>query len=503
MNASGCWKILLVFLTILMIAVTGHWLGPSASAQVDGEEEQADSVVLHSRKLIRPPGRSHALKALKEIKPGHGKHIIVQLDRIPNASERLSLADSGIKLVQYIHNRGWFASVSGDFDISSPQLERVRGSWSIQPNDRMAQRLQQGEIPDHAVTPDGYYVLTVLAFEDVDLESLRQKIESYGAEVYSISVPFNTLFLYAPPYMVQEIANLDEIQWIEPVAPPLVPEMNRARVYLRTDLVQAAPYNLNGSGVLVSVHDEGHAFRHQDFYSRWIKGDTDPLTVSQHASMTAGTIAGDGTFNSTYKGMAPGATIVTYASPIVVGGEANLYGDIADALTRGVDISHNSWGFGGCTSLPYGNYTSQARVFDRIVLGQNSAGTAIGDPTVVVFSAGNERSNTACVTNKTAPFANYRTINQPKPAKNPIIVGAVDSYNDKMTTYSSWGPTSDGRLKPDIVAAGHHNGTIVSGVSDITNPFGSPYGESNQQAFRTTNNDNTDDPFPTYDERYA
>ena len=485
-----------------MIPVMGYLQESSASAQVNGDEDKDEGVVLQSRKLMAPPGRSQALKDLKEIPPGLGKHVIVQLDRIPNATERLSLADSGIKLVQYIHNRGWYASVSGDFDISSPQLERVRGSWSIQPSDRLAPMLQQGEIPDHAVTPDGYYVLTVLAFEDVELQSLKKKIESYGAEVYSISSAFNTLFLQVPPYILQEIANLDEVQWIEPVAPPLVPEMNRARVYLHTDLAQAAPYNLNGSGVLVSVHDEGHAFRHQDFYSRWIQGDDDALTVIRHATTTAGTIAGDGTFNSTYKGMAPRATIVTYASPIVVGGEANLYGDIADALTRGVDIANNSWGYGGCTVLPWGNYTSQARVFDQEVLGRNSTGSVIGSPTVVVFSAGNERNNTACVTNDTAPFANYGTINQPKPAKNLIVVGGVDSYNNMMSTFSSWGPTRDGRLKPDIVAPALHNGTNSSGVSDAADQYGDlPY-YTNGDFYRAPGEFNTNNSATTYDDRY-
>ncbi len=48
-------------------------------------------------------------------------------------------------------------------------------------------------------------------------------------------------------------------------------------------------------------------------------------------------------------------------------------------------------------------------------------------------------------------------------AKNILVVGAVESLPDgytgpdevEITTFSSWGPTDDGRIKPDLVADGH------------------------------------------------
>jgi hypothetical protein len=82
------------------------------------------------------------------------------------------------------------------------------------------------------------------------------------------------------------------------------------------------------------------------------------------------------------------------------------------------------------------------------------------------------------------PFANYTTINNPKGAKNVIVVGAIDSGNNAMADYSSWGATLDGRIKPDVVASGQHNGTMTSGVSHIDNAFGSPIGSANQQGYR-------------------
>ncbi len=45
-------------------------------------------------------------------------------------------------------------------------------------------------------------------------------------------------------------------------------------------------------------------------------------------------------------------------------------------------------------------------------------------------------------------------------AKNAICIGAVDDITStsgiNMISYSGWGPTDDGRIKPDLVANGHH-----------------------------------------------
>jgi hypothetical protein len=64
----------------------------------------------------------------------------------------------------------------------------------------------------------------------------------------------------------------------------------------------------------------------------------------------------------------------------------------------------------------------------------------------------------------------YRTIGPPGGAKNAIGVGAVMSEDDAMTDFSNWGPTDDGRIKPDLVAPGNSatqqiNSTIVEGTA--------------------------------------
>ncbi len=79
-------------------------------------------------------------------------------------------------------------------------------------------------------------------------------------------------------------------------------------------------------------------------------------------------------------------------------------------------------------------------LIDAIVQG------SLGAPMRIIWANGNERGG-ACGNqfNLTAP---------PACAKNHITVGALNSNDDSMTSFSSWGPTDDGRIKPDVSAPG-------------------------------------------------
>ncbi len=46
------------------------------------------------------------------------------------------------------------------------------------------------------------------------------------------------------------------------------------------------------------------------------------------------------------------------------------------------------------------------------------------------------------------------TVNVPAAGKHVVAVGAIDPFTKKVAEFSSWGPTADLRMKPDVVAAG-------------------------------------------------
>ena len=150
-----------------------------------------------------------------------------------------------------------------------------------------------------------------------------------------------------------------------------------------------------------------------------------------------------------------------------------------DAYNSGARIQNNSWG-----SDVGGRYDATSQTYDRLV--RDSATNLPGDQEmVIVFAAGN-----AGPCGGTSPVG----IDSPGSAKNLITVGAsdnvrslssanggVDSSGDDgcsltdadassandMACFSSQGPCSDGRMKPDLVAPGVH---ITGGVPQVLPP---------------------------------
>ena len=150
------------------------------------------------------------------------------------------------------------------------------------------------------------------------------------------------------------------------------------------------------------------------------------------------------------------------------------------AYNDGMRISNNSWG----QSTPNGAYNSDSQRYDALVRDAQPTGAAIAvagnQEMVIVFSAGNA-----------GPVAN--TVGAPSTGKNVISVGAAenvhpfgaadgcgaddtfaDNAND-VASFSSRGPTDDGRTKPDIMAPGTH---VTGGVFQ-TSPLTFPNGNDN------------------------
>ena len=166
----------------------------------------------------------------------------------------------------------------------------------------------------------------------------------------------------------------------------------------------------------------------------------------------------------------------TFTSPTYQNLESQAYRD-------GARISSNSWGSGSNA------YTVDAQQYDALVRDAqpdtgcslpNCISTAGNQEYVIVFAAGNGGSGA-------------NTVGEPSTAKNVITVGAAENVNpfsgadncgiadtgadnaNDMISFSSRGPTSDGRKKPDIVAPGTH---VSAGVAQaaIASPTGSGTG---------------------------
>ncbi|MEZ4911857.1 MAG: S8 family serine peptidase [Saprospiraceae bacterium] len=216
-------------------------------------------------------------------------------------------------------------------------------------------------------------------------------------------------------------------------------------------------------------------------------------SVADHATHVAGTLIGDGSSNSSAKGMASQAQILAY-------GADNDVDEMATAASAGLLISNHSYGTasgwrcdngppcsnftwfgGGATfnnigeSRNFGQYNETARDWDEI---------AFNAPFYSIFkSAGNDNgdvpSNGDQVRNSgTSSYVTYNATIHPNAdgshnngydiiptfgtAKNIITVGAVQDDGVSIANFSGTGPTDDGRIKPDIVGNGL---TVLSSTS--------------------------------------
>ena len=150
----------------------------------------------------------------------------------------------------------------------------------------------------------------------------------------------------------------------------------------------------------------------------------------------------------------------------------------SQAYNDGMRISSNSWG-----ANVGGAYNSDSQRYDALVRDAQPTGSSFAvagnQEYVIVFAAGNAGSGA-------------NTVGSPGTGKNVITVGAAenvhpfggsdfcgigdsgaDSAND-IISFSSRGPTDDGRQKPEIMAPGTH---VTGGVAQQTLTTGSGTGD--------------------------
>lgn len=420
----------------LLLVVTLLLIVTPASAQ---EPDRDFTILLKSRLFAPAPGMDKVMAAQLSASLTGRSHVLIQFDRIPTAEEREALERAGVKLLAYVPYNAWFASVPTTVSLDYRVLASARWLGSILPQDKLPAGLWEGQVGPWAVNADGSVNLDVLFFADVPLDEARQIVATHGGYIEDELFDFHRLRVWAPRRAITALAGEDGVQWVVEAPPPKMPLNDGSRARTNVDDVQAAPYNLSGSGVDLGIWDSGRVDAHLDFSGHLTVVDS-YASVGDHATHVAGTMAGSGANSAAqggsayqWKGMAPGADIISYYW------DNNLSEHNGAINTYGIELSQNSWGYAdGCSGC--GLYDWEAPDYDAIVTG------SYGKRIIMVFAAGNAQS------------CGYDGIHPPGTAKNVITVGATNSNDDSMTSFSSWGPVDDGRVKPDVVAPGDQVG---------------------------------------------
>lgn len=400
---------------------------------------------LQSRTFTPVPG----LAALDSIDPAAAapQHRILQFVSTVDPSERADLAEKGIRLLQSIPERAWIASIAPAASRDAGLRSRLVWAGEILPDDKSPRHWKTAGYGPWAIQPDGRIELRVRFHEDVDAEDATAELRGLGVEIVEPLGIFKGATVRAHEWVIPMIPEMDAVLWVSEGLPERVLNNDQNRGITGAELLQASPYDLGGSGIRVGIWDGGLVDQnHDDFAGRLTLGESGP--VNNHATHVAGTFGGTGILSAAnggtplqWRGMAPEVSIYSW----------NFNGDVPTEIVNGVgnynlDLETNSWSFGvnGGSCYLYGQYDYWAPEFDAIVTG--GGGRILN----VVFSAANERDDGDCPLLE----GQYDCIPPPATAKNVITVGATNSDDDTMTSFSSFGPMDDGRLKPDVSAPG-------------------------------------------------
>jgi len=235
--------------------------------------------------------------------------------------------------------------------------------------------------------------------------------------------------------------------------------------------------SLDGSGVGICVVDTGVNPTHEQIAPRtvtfhdFVGTATTAYDDQGHGTHVMSIAAGDGTGGSgaaTFMGVAPAATL--YAAKVL---DSSGRGP-NDGVVAGVQWCASQPGV-RVISMSLGDPDLVPNGLDSLSQAVNAA-AAGGD--VVVVAAGNSGDLPG-------------TINSPGAATGAITVGAVSDYSSPagtdrhdngiwLASFSSRGPTSDGRTKPDIAApgvtvraaqAGTTSGYVTLSGTSMATPF--------------------------------
>lgn len=259
---------------------------------------------------------------------------------------------------------------------------------------------------------------------------------------------------------LRELARSADVIYVEPV---LQNELLNDKAAGVMGVAETWKTGLDGKGQVVAITDTGldtgknDASMHPDFQGQIkqifaLGKPGDASDTLAHGTHVAGSVLGTGkASNGLYKGMAPGAQLVMQSVEDAKGGLGGIPEDLGvifkQAYDAGARIHTNSWGVPAASGGTV--YNAQSQAVDRFIWEHPDY--------TILFAAGNDGDHDQ------DGQTNYNTVSTPGTSKNAITVGA--SQNDRpdkkqgnniagMASFSSRGPTADGRVKPDIVAPG-------------------------------------------------
>lgn len=306
------------------------------------------------------------------------------------------------------------------------------------------------------------------------------QLRSVSSEIsyYRSSKWFNAILISAPEAELSNISALEFVNSVELVEPykngsisftSWEPKIQKSKKSNKTKEIQNATQNnmlgidqlqqlgYTGDGILIAVTDGGFINTNNIFFFdhlyennkvimeyNFVKNSDDVYVDSSHGTEVFSQL---GAYSEDeYAGGAYEADYMLFVTEDVRGDyeyrieEYNWAFAAEKADSAGADIINVSLGYSDFFELESMNYSYEDMDGQTAVISIASE-IASSKGMLVVASAGNEGT------------ISWRYITAPADAESVIAVGGVNSSGVKNST-SSFGPSYDGRIKPDVVALG-------------------------------------------------
>ncbi len=317
----------------------------------------------------------------------------------------------------------------------------------------------------------------IIFYEDIPVNKLYiNEIEKLGVKVENVLDWFNSISCYLTESEINKVKLLPFVKEIKPVnvynfQKPIYENIdkpiesiltsNYTRDYgqsFKQNELSSIPllhdFNITGKGIIIGVLDTGFEWRTHDALKNtkviaekdFVFGDNntanepgDDPAQSNHGTYCLSIIAG---YKEGYLiGTAFDCSFIL-AKTEDIRSETRIEEDNYAAAIQwmenyGVDITTSSLGYNIFDNYAY----SYSDMNGKTAICTKAVEEAYKRGVVTITSAGNEGNN------------NWRYITAPADGFNIISVGAVD-YNNQIASFSSRGPTYDGRIKPEVTAMG-------------------------------------------------
>lgn len=382
-----------------------------------------------------------------------------------------AFSKADLRLEEFLSDTSYLVLIPPSFRRDNLKLpKQVFAAALYKPDDKL--RIRFGDkYPEWAYDPAKDQLKLLVGFWNGigaevitrDLALVKLSGRRYGAD--------NSWLVVAPPRALLALAALPSVKIVEPGPVDPVPLNDGGRRVTLTDPAQSADFTVSpprynqvsGDGIHIAICEDGVMEGHKDFQRVDSAGQAVQLRFyyqrtnsSEHGTQAASIAAGNGFSSAEFdrapfllRGHAPEALLGDYP---YFHGEADLYFNAI--YDDGTQVSNHSY----LQSLT--SYDGVARSLDAIVrgTGTNSYENVI-PARPAVWGAGNNGFEAQPRGGEEEGYYSVFTS-----AKNTISVGSVDTRRTRHSRFSALGPTSDGRIKPDVVAPGCLNSISGEGI---------------------------------------